>query len=323
MDQQLTLVFGGPYDRIADVPRLAAEAGLQVEIRLLDSPKDAFAAVRDTDEVAGGEMSASFYMTQYSKAKTLSDVIAVPVWISRAFRHGNIYVRSDSGMTSPHDLRGRRIGLPEYGMTMAVWLRGLFSDDYAIQPADIQWVTHRAPAGLSEDAVTYPPDVDIIDATKGLNPQEQLLTGEIDAWIGAGVAPPVAGIRRLFSDVYAEERKYFSRTGIFPIMHVLVLKRAALEQYPDLSGSLFRVFNAAKLRAQKRLWSTSVPYATLPWILEAVEEQTRLMGSDPWPYGLRANAATLSALARYMDEQHLLWDRLAFSDYFLALEPPG
>lgn len=323
MDAPLTLVFGGPYDRISEVPAVAAEAGLRLQTRLLPSPKEAFAALRDDEDVAGGETSVSFFMTQRSLAGPDCDLVALPVWVSRAFRHSNVYVREDSGLATPADLRGRRIGLPEYGMTMAVWLRGLFADEYGVTPSDVQWVSHRPPAGLADEAVRRPPGVEIVPAPPGRSPQEQLLRGDVDAWIGAGTWPPAPGVRRLFADAPSEEREYFRRTGIFPVMHVLVLKRRLLEEDPNLARAVFDVFDRAKARAQRRLWSTSVAYTTLPWTLAAAEEQTALMGTDPWPYGLRRNTATTSALLRYMEQQDLVWDRLRVGDYFLDLEPEG
>jgi 4,5-dihydroxyphthalate decarboxylase len=144
----------------------------------------------------------------------------------------------------------------------------------------------------------------------------------VDAWIGAGQSPAVAGVRRLFADAQAEERAYYASTGVFPIMHVLVVKRRVLEADPGLAARLFRIFDQAKRRAQRRLWSTSVAYVTLPWILAAAEEQTGFMGhGDPWPYGLAANQPTLDTLLRYMHEQGLLWSDLQLTDYFPALEP--
>lgn len=321
MTEPLIFAFGGRYDRIADVQELSADRGLSVETRLLPSPKDAFSALRDDPRLAGGEMSVSFYMTERSRLGEAADLVALPVWVSRAFRHSNVYVREDSGFHSPADLRGRRIGLPEYGMTMAVWLRGLFADEYDVKPPDIQWVAHRPPAGLGEESVVYPADVDIVTAPRGPALHELLLRGDIDAWIGAGVAPPVPGVRRLFTDAHAAERDYFRRTGVFPVMHVLVMRRALLERDEGLAGAVFGVFDEAKRRAQRRLWSTSVSYPTLPWTLAAVEEQTRAMGGDPWPYGLEANLPTLRTLLRYMEDQGLVWDRLGLPDYFLPLEP--
>ncbi|SCF95770.1 4,5-dihydroxyphthalate decarboxylase [Streptomyces sp. MnatMP-M17] len=323
MTEPLGFVFGGSYDRLADVDKLSAEHGLPIRTRLLPSPKDAFSALRDDPDLAGGEMSVSFYMTERSRLGGAADLVALPVWVSRAFRHSNVYVREDSEFHSPEDLRGRRIGLPEYGMTMAVWLRGLFADEYGIKPSDIRWVAHRPPAGLGTESVIYPADVDIATAPPGLALHELLLRGDIDAWIGAGVAPPLPGVRRLFDDVHAVERDYFRRTSVFPVMHVLVMRRALLSRDEGLAQAVFDIFNEAKLRAQRRLWSTSVSYPTLPWTLAAVEEQTRFMGKDPWPYGLEANQPTLRTLLRYMEDQGLLWGHLDLPDYFLPLEPQG
>ncbi|MES9537698.1 hypothetical protein [Actinomadura sp. NPDC000600] len=321
MSGPLRFVFGGRYDRLADVPDLAARAGIALELETLASPKDAFAALRDSPDFAGGEMSVSFYMTERSRLRDACDLVALPVWISRAFRHSNVYVREDSDLRTPADLRGGRVGLPEYGMTMAVWLRGLFADEYGLAPEDLRWVTHRAATGLDEEAVRHPSGVEIAVAPPGTSPQENLLGGRIDAWIGAGTAPPAPGVRRLFADAFAEERRYFARSGVFPVMHVLVVKRAVLDGDRSLAPRLFAVFDESKRRAQRRLWSTSVAYLTLPWALHAAEEQTRIMGGDPWPYGLAANAPTLDALMRYMSRQGLLWDDVPLDEFFLPVEP--
>jgi 4,5-dihydroxyphthalate decarboxylase len=319
MATELTFAFGGAYDRILGVSEIAKGLGLRLQSRLLPSPKDAFAALRDDPTLAGGEMSVSFYLTEWSRSKEGSDLVALPVWISRSFRHGNVYVRDDSPLSSPEQLRGRTVGLPEYGMTMAVWLRGLFADEYGVKASDIQWLTHRAPAGLGEGSVRYPGDVDISPGPdRSLS--DQLMRGDIDAWIGAGPGPQARGVRRLFADPYAAERDYYARTGIFPIMHVLVMRRSVVQKNPDIATTVFRVFDEAKRNAQRRLWSTSVPYFTLPWGLAAVEEQAALMGQDPWPYGVQANLPTLRALLGYMTDQGLLWDAVDLDDCFLACE---
>ncbi|WP_030176749.1 MULTISPECIES: hypothetical protein [Actinomycetes] len=324
MTRPLTFLFGGAYDRVAGLDRVAAKHGLSISTKILPSPKDAFAALRDSADVAGGEMSASFFMTQYSKDPGGCELVALPVWVSRAFRHSNVYVREDSNFTTPADLKGRTIGLPEYGMTMAVWLRGLFADDYSVSPQDVQWISHRSPTGLDADTLIYPTDVSIVPAPDGVSLPDQLRNGSIDAWIGAGVAPRPKGIRRLFSDAPTHEREFYARTKIFPVMHVLVMKRQLLEQNPGLAETVFRIFDETKQGAMQRLWSTSVSYPTLPWTLAAVEEQAALMGSDYWPYGIENNLPTLQALHRYMTSQHLVWnDDLSMSDYFLTLESTG
>lgn len=317
----MSFAFGGRYDRILDVPELSAARGINLNLRILPSPKEAFSALRDDPTLTGGEMSVSFYLTEYSRTRDKGDLVALPVWVSRSFRHNNIYVREDSSASTPADLAGKRVGLPEYGMTMAVWLRSVFEQEYGVRPEDIEWVSHRPPAGLDDDSLLYPDSVHISTAPAGRTLQDQLLDGSIDAWIGAGVAPVPAGIRRLFDDPVSEERAYFARTGIFPIMHVLVLKRSAVDRDPDLAAAVFDVFNAAKLQAQKRLWSTSVPYFTLPWALGAVEAQAQLAGLDPWPYGIAANLPTLTALTEALFTQGLLWDQLQPGEGFAQLEP--
>jgi 4,5-dihydroxyphthalate decarboxylase len=321
MTGPLIFAFGGAYDRIADVPRLARAKGIPLEVRLLPSPKEAFSALRDDSDLAGGEMSVSFYLTERSRFARAGEFVAFPVWVSRAFRHGNIYVRMDSDFHSPADLRGRRIGLPEYGMTMAVWLRGLFADEHGVLPSDIEWVTARPPAGLDPTSIIHPAGVEITHSSGDHSLQDMVLGGRIDAWIGAGIAPPAPGVRRLFTDHEAMERDYFRRTSVFPVMHVLVVRRRLLEADERLGGAVFEVFNDAKVAAQQRLWSTSVSYPTLPWTLAAVEDQTRLMGADPWPYGIAANEPTLRTLLRYMEDQGLLWSPLELADCFLPLEP--
>ncbi|PHV66180.1 4,5-dihydroxyphthalate decarboxylase [Williamsia muralis] len=319
----MTFLFGGAYDRVANIGKVAADHGLSIETEILPSPKDAFAALRDSADVAGGEMSASFFMTQYSKDPAGCELVALPVWVSRAFRHSNIYVRDGSDITNPSELRGKRIGLPEYGMTMAVWLRGIFADDYGLLPRDVQWVSHRTPTGLDPETLIYPADVDITSAPEGVSLPEQLRDGSIDAWIGAGSAPRPAGVRRLFLNATEQERDFYFRTNIFPVMHVLVMKRQLVESEPGLAQKVFTIFNESKIAAQNKLWSTSVSYPTLPWTLAAVEDQAALMGTDYWPYGVERNRPTLEALVRYMNSQHLTWRHLPLEDYFMGIEPPS
>ncbi|WP_157186737.1 ABC transporter substrate-binding protein [Nocardia jiangxiensis] len=262
-------------------------------------------------------MSISFYMTRRSRLKERSDLVALPVWVSRTFRHGNIFVREDSGLHTAADLAGRSIGLAEYGMTMAVWMRGIFADEAGLEATDIRWFTGRDPASLDDDLVRYPSGLSISAADRSVPLMEQVRTGAVDAMIGAGVAPLPAGVRRLFPDHAAVEREYYGRTGVFPIMHVFVLRREFVESRPDDVPRILEALERAKRIAQERLWSTSVSYVTLPWLLSAVEEQTAVMGPDPWPYGIEANLPTLTTLLRYMTEQGLLWDDLPLDSYFI------
>ncbi|MFC8826905.1 ABC transporter substrate-binding protein [Streptomyces sp. NPDC057137] len=311
------MAFGGRYDRVEDIEQCGVRHGLDLRLSVLNGPKEAFAAI--TDPAAGfdaGEMSISFYMTQRSKLGPDSPLTALPVWISRAFRHGNVYVRADSGVKDFADLRGARIGLAEYGMTMAVWLRGVFADEHGLRPEDIEWYTGRDPAALEDDTVRYPQGVRIRAADRSSSLAEQLARGRLDAVIGATNSPMLPGTRRLLPDFAASEREYYGRTGIFPIMHLLVVRTQLLADDPGLARRIAAAFEDAKAEAMRRLWSASVPKVTLPWLLAAVEEHVALMGEDYWPYGVAANLPTLEALRRYMREQGLIWDDLPLGDYF-------
>ncbi|MEV0184603.1 ABC transporter substrate-binding protein [Streptomyces sp. NPDC050625] len=322
MSAPLRFVFGGQYDRVADLPAVAATMGRDIENHIVASPKDAFALLSSGEEgYAGGELSSSFYMTMRSKLGDDCPLVGLPVWISRSFRHSNVWVREDSDIESPADLAGKTVALPEYGMTMAVWLRGLFHDEYGVRPQDISWITHRTPVGLDEATLKLPQDVNITPAPDARSLPDLLRDGVADAWIGAGTYPPPRGIRRLFRDAPGAERDYFARTGIFPVMHTLVVRREVLEGQPELAQQLVDAFEATKRQAEKRLWSTSVSYPTLPWTLAAVEEQYAAMGGDPWPYGLERNRPTTDALGRYLVDQDLVWADLPIENYFLPLEP--
>lgn len=315
--EPVRLLFGGQYDRVTTLPEAGREIGLEIEPRFLPGPKAAFEAISHGTEANGGEMSISFYMTRRSQQRERSDLVALPVWISRSFRHGNVWVAQDSDLHTPADLAGRRIGLAEYGMTMAVWLRGTFEDETGLKASDVRWFTGRDPAALSEELVRLPEGVEIRAADRTVPLLTQLGTGALDAVItAAGLTPRPPGIRRLFADHAAVERDYFRRTGVFPIMHVLVLRRQFVESRPDDVPLVMRAFERAKQIALERLWSPSVSYVTLPQTLAALEEQIAVFGEDPWPYGLEENRATLATLLRYMDDQGLLWADLPVAEYF-------
>lgn len=311
------LLFGGEYDRVTTLPAAGREVGLDIAPAYLNGPKAAFEALSHDTDADGGEMSISFYMTRRSQLKDRSDLVALPAWISRTFRHGSIWVAEDSDLHGPADLVGRRVGLPEYGMTMAVWLRGTFEDEVGLKASDVQWFTGRDPASLSEDLVRVPDGVHIRRADRSVPLLDQLRRGALDAVItSTGVSPRPPGVRRLFADHVAVERDYYRRTGVFPIMHVLVLRREFIESRRDDAALLMTALERAKQIAQERLRSASVSYVTLPWALAAVEEQVAEFGPDPWPYGIDANLRTLTALHRYMSSQGLLWDDLPLDEYF-------
>lgn len=320
--RKLSLIFGGDYDRtrlLCD-PEIAERHNLDVEIELMPKPHDVFHALSHSDRADGGEFSLSFFTSLASQRHVQRDLVALPIPISRFFRHGNVLVNKDAGISDPADLKNKTFGVPEYGSTMVVWMRGMLADEYGVQPSDIHWRAGRSPVALGPGAVRYPDDVDIQQAEGDL--MEMLSAGDIDAYIGLvpKVLPP--NVVRLFPDYGAVERDYFRRTGIFPIMHLLVLRREFYERDPEVATALFNACVDAKAQALSLLKNTGVLGVSLPWLLSAVDEQTAAMGGDLWPYGLGANRQTIEKFIEYSSDQGLLWEHVTPEDLFLALDPP-
>lgn len=257
-------------------------------------------------EFDAGEMSLSTFIVKVSRGER--DLVAIPVFPSRTFRHNAVYVGDDRGIDGPEDLAGRRVGVPEYHMTAALWVRGLLEHEHGVRPADLEWVT-----GGLRDAGRRPlvdvevPDVRITHVTdRSLD--ELLRAGELDAII-APQAPPSftagQGVRRLFEDYPQAEQDYYRKTGIFPIMHTVVLRRELYDAHPWAAVSLFEAFDRARAAAMDRLQRREPPTVSLPWVQHALDETLTIMGPDFWPYGLEPNRVVLAAACRYAFEQGL------------------
>jgi 4,5-dihydroxyphthalate decarboxylase len=224
--------------------------------------------------------------------------IAVPAFVSRAFRHTSIYVRTDL-IKKPADLKGRKVGVPEYQLTANVWARALLDDDYGVKPADIHWIRGGIEeAGRPEKInVTLPAGVRLDNAPEGATISALLEAGEIDGFIAP--RPPSLvekghpNIGWLFPDPVAVAKDYFKRTGFFPIMHVVGIRRALAEQHPWLPGAVFKAFAQAKELGLKRLSDTSSTKVTLPFVEEALRDARALMGEDFWSYGVEPNRKVL------------------------------
>ncbi|WP_035462315.1 4,5-dihydroxyphthalate decarboxylase [Alicyclobacillus macrosporangiidus] len=249
------------------------------------------------------ELSLASYLIALGQGE--SRLTAIPVFLSRSFRHNAIYVRADSPYHHPRDLAGRRFGFPEFQMTAAVWVRGMFRHQYGLGPNDLTWVTYRperipvqTPARRGEKS----------DLFTGL------LTGEVDAVMSARRPPAVhfppggegGAIRRLFPDAFAEERTYYRETGIFPIMHLVSIRRDVADAHPELPRLLYDTLLSVKEQAVASLLETVKLEATAPWLVESVEASVRAMGGDIWPYGLAANWAQVETFMQYLVEDGLL-----------------
>lgn len=256
------------------------------------------------------------------------DYALLPIPLLRQFRHKSIFVRADAGIKTPEDLKGRRVGTPGYSSTSLTWIRGILQDEYGVLPGDMIWViankdSSAAEAGsASAQEQVKPTGVTIEAGTPGLDESELLLSGEVDALVHA--ATPAAFIEgdprvvRLFDDTRAVEQNYFKRTGIFPIMHVLAIRRDVASEYPWLAKSVFDSYVEAKqvaYRTQDRLtWVTDM----LPWYAAEVEDTRALMGRNYYPYGMRANKKTFETLFRYSHAQGLAERVLSVEEVFLT-----
>jgi 4,5-dihydroxyphthalate decarboxylase len=255
------------------------------------------------------EMSLSSYVVSCFKEDR--PFVAIPVFPSRFFRHSSIYVNAAAGIREPGDLKGKRVGCPEYQMTAPVWIRGILSDEYGIGVDDVTYCTggEESPNRSEKIALDLPPKIRIERIGPGKTLSAMLRDGEIDALYTARKPSSFEGgtgkVRRLFENFVEVERAYFRRTGIFPIMHTIVIRREVYEKDRWIAQSLYKAFCAAKQKTYDDLAETAALKATLPWLVAHVEEARTEMGDDYWSYGFQPNRKTLETFLRYSHEQGL------------------
>lgn len=309
-----------PYDRMhALMDGTVVPEGLDLNFIPLEVEEIFWRQLRH-QEFDGCEMSFS----SYTMARSRGDdrFVAIPVFTSRFFRHSCVYINAHKGIREPADLRGRTVGVPEYQMTAALWLRGIFQHEYGVHPRDLRWRSggEEVPGRVEKIRLELPADVDYqpIPADKTLS--RMLDEGEIDALFTARTpscflngSPNVA---RLFPDYAAVEQAYYEKTGIFPIMHCVVIKRAIYEANPWIAMSLYKACRAAKDRTLTHLQHTFALHAALPWLMREVERTRELMGEDWWPYGVEQNRSTIEAVCQYSFEQGLSARRMTVEELF-------
>jgi 4,5-dihydroxyphthalate decarboxylase len=308
-DLQLTLACGRNDRTQAILDGTISPEGVHLTTLAL-SPPEAFWRMLRHAEFDVSEISAAAYFTLLSRGDRR--FIAIPVFLSRAFRHSSIFVNTAAGIEEPADLRGKRVGTPEYHLTTTVWARGLLEHEYGVTPRDFTWYTggQREP-GRKERIKVSPPEGVRIEAIPSENTLDAMIeTGEVDAVIVPDIpAPFVAGssrVRRLFPDFKQVEVEYYRRTGIFPIIHTVVVRRDVYDKHPWVAQSLFKAFSQAKDETIEALYDANVLHASLPWLIAELESERAVMGPDLWPYGVEPNRKTLEALKQYLAEQGLL-----------------
>jgi 4,5-dihydroxyphthalate decarboxylase len=318
---RLKLSFAcGYYDR-TDALRTGDVTvdGIDLDFILLQNPRDIF------DRMGG---KAEFDLAEFSSSETISRMakgdetfVALPVFPSRVFRHGYVYINRKAGIRTPKDIEGKRIGVPLYTMSAAVWIRGHLTHEYGVDFSTCRWLegatNHPGQHGEpSAPALLKPVKIDRDPQGRSLS--ELLAAGEIDVIIGTAHPIPHPDIAPLFADACAVERAFAMKTRIFPIMHLVVMKRDVHERNPGAVDKLYRGFVDAKNLALARL-KRGHPMM-LPWLHRDVHELDEVFGGDPYPCGIEANRPTLEALVQYMYEQDFIPKPMALEDIFVPVD---
>jgi 4,5-dihydroxyphthalate decarboxylase len=297
--------------------------GIDLNMIMVPAGREIFDRMVGAREFDVAELSSSEFISLAGRGDC--PFVALPVFPSRVFRHGYIFVNTHAGIRVPKHLEGKRIGVPLYTQTAAIWVRGHLMHEYGVDLTTIRWVQGAVETGGSHGSPHAPPllkPVPIEVNCSGKSLEALLAAGEIDALIGSR-KPPMLGrspeIARLFADFRAIERAFWQRTRIFPIMHLVAIRRELYEQHPWIAQSLYDAFVAAKARALARMHYGGSLSVMLPWLMSEVEEVDALFGGDAWPYGIEPNRPTLAALVRYMVEQDFIARAMPIEELFVPL----
>jgi 4,5-dihydroxyphthalate decarboxylase len=294
----------GDYDRIRPlVDGAVAIDAVDPQYMLLDPEEIFFRAFRHADfDIC--ELSMSSYSVKTAAGNC--PYIAVPIFPSRAFRHTSVYVRTDR-IREPADLRGKRVGVPEYQLTANVWVRMFLEEDYGIRPSDVTWVRggYEDPGRVEKIDLNLPSDVRVESVAPGETISGLLASGGIDAVIGPR-APSCfdrghPDVGYLFADPMQAGQDWYRRTGMFPIMHTLGIRKTLAEKHPWLPAAVVKAFERSKAVALAKLGDTSATKVTLPFVEEQLRAARTLMGPDFWSYGLEPNRMVLQ---RFLKQHH-------------------
>ncbi len=338
-------IASGEYDRIRAIRDGTVKVeGCAVTYHVVE-PNQLFVRNLKSQEFDVSEMSFSTYIALRDQGR--AHYTAIPVFLSRAFRHSAIFVRAGSGIGSPTDLKGKRVGTPEYFTTMLVWLRGILSDEYGITPSDLRWrlgpleqpvrqappepsparlmrpaahQSHRGQQPISVSGGEKNVEIEPIPAGKSL--AGMLAAGELDAVFSA--RPPSCfqqteqgkGVVRLFPDYRVAEQDYYRKSGVYPLMHAVGIRNSVVEQHPWVARNLFNAFAKAKDLAVMDFEKLSAFALTLPWIEAEYRATQAVLGEDIWPYGVEANRKAIDTLCRYLHEQGFTGRQMSVDELF-------
>ena len=310
----------GDYDRVAALKdgRVVPE-GVSLNFIPL-GPEEIFFRMARFGDFDACEMSLASYIC--GRAQGRDDLIAIPVFPSRMFRHSAIYIHAASGIRKPEDLRGRRVGIPEFQMTAMVWVKGILSDDYGVKVTDVEW--HMG--GLEEPGreervpLKLPAEIKIRSIPPDRTLSQMLEVGEVDAVLAARSPSPFiqgsAHVRRLFENFVEVEKDYFKRTGIFPIMHTVAIRRSVYDANPWVAVSLYKAFIEAQRVSLNGLYGAPALRYSLAWLYSYLEQERQFLGPDGWANGAARNRKTVDTLIRYLAEQGIIVEAFPFESLF-------
>ena len=292
-----------------------------IDLTYNQAPPDLFERMIKTAEFESGEMSTSFMIMMYGKGD--KRLVSLPLFTARDYFHGRIFINPNGSVKRPEDLKGKRIGLPDYAMTAAIWIRGMLHREYGVTAQDVEWFCggfERPSVYVQRMPLDLPPDISltVIPETKSI--VQMLLDGELDAIAGPGRPRTFidgdSRIARLFPNYGQDERDYYRRTKLFPTVHIVVLRRDVYEKNPWMVHSLMDAFT----KARDHGWNTmkqNVRILGLPWLSQEVEETEEVFGGHhPFRMGFEPNREALTALVDYGYEQGLTRTKLAPEDLF-------
>jgi 4,5-dihydroxyphthalate decarboxylase len=297
----------GRYDRTqALIDGRVKPEGVDRLTYLALRPGETFWRMLNHEEFDASEMSLSSYTILRSEGDTR--FIAIPVFPSRVFRQNALYVRADSPLSGPADLKGKRIGVGDYQMTAAVWLRGFLQHEYGVMPKDLAWVI-----GRPIRTIEPPRGIRLEPLAAGTTLEDMLERGEIDALMTVMI-PKTLGksVRRLVPDFRQVELAYYRKTKIFPIMHTFVLRRAVYDAHRWLATSLYRAFVRSRDMALRHMYDTDALTVSLTWVIDEIERGREIL----WDYSIEGSRPTLEALVQYLDEQTLTRRRMRVEELF-------
>ena len=298
----MTLACGW-YDRIlALMDGSVQPEGIDLNM-LIMQPEELFWRMLQYKEFDASELSLGAYLILCGRGDTR--FVGIPVFPSRIFRHSTIFINTASGISAPQDLMGKRVGIPDYTLTAGLWQRGIFEEYYHVAPKDIQWFCGglHEPGRRQRVLFTPPAEVSLRAIDQGKTLDRMLIDGELDAiFTSRDIQSYQAGnpsVRRLWEDPETVERAYYREAGIFPIMHLIVVRRELYEQNPWIATSLYQAFEASKQICFDRMYSSTALSYSDPWSLQHLKGVRREMGDDFWPYGIEKNRHVLEKACEY------------------------